>query len=170
MPDDDELPGWKETWDEQDVEALGKLDAAKPPPIPPPNVRATLPNHIESPRGEWRRQGPWWRRPPRAIKRYVYAFFAGVGALLIGVLLWRSKERGPSTFSASVAVQKERQKIEGLKVDRQVLIEQVDDRDAEVKAIDLRIVEAKKQIVAIQAGKEDLSDAEAEAAFDKLGY
>jgi hypothetical protein len=104
------------------------------------------------------------------IKYYVYAAVAGMGAVLIGILLWKSSDRGPSNLPDSIAVQKKRQHIENLRAKREVAISAVDARDAEVVAIDREIIESKKKILSIQESAEGLSDAEAETAFDRLGY
>ena len=149
-------------FDPQDTTPTQPLKLPTLPPrsmaIPPPAPDALI-TYVEPKRSLWVK-----------IKHYVYAFFAGVAAILIGVLIWRSRKRGPNNLLDAIAVQKKRQHIARLKADREIAISAVDARDAEVFAIDRQILESKKRIIEIQTTVGDLTDAEAEAAFDHLGY
>ena len=109
----------------------------------------------------------WYKRVAKAI----WGLLAGVGVLASAFFLWKSRTRGPSTFSESRKVQQLRRDIAKNNAERDQLVKSVEDRKPEIAELSKKIADHKRVILEIEKRAQgEMSDAEIEAAYDSLGY
>lgn len=111
------------------------------------------------------RAASWWQR----WKSHVYAALTGIGAVLLAILLWKSRSKGPDTFGASLEVTRERKQLAKLAADRDAALEAAEEVEPVIAELDKDILASKRKIVELHDRK-DLPDDEIEKAFEALGF
>lgn len=109
--------------------------------------------------GKWLRNNPW-------------AIITALGGVFSAYLIVKSKNNSISTLQDAVAVQATLKQISVDKTKAEVLKQQADTKDPEIKELEAKIAASKRRVVEIHAGKplsKEASDDEVARMFSDSG-